>query len=47
MNGGGNELLTLQFGPFSNFTAAHFWNAQEVHMLSSLIYILSYILELL
>lgn len=24
-----NEILTLQFGHFSNFVGAHWWNLQE------------------
>ncbi|KAA6394221.1 MAG: hypothetical protein EZS28_010253 [Streblomastix strix] len=31
----GNETLTLQFGSYSNFIGAHFWNFQEDYMIST------------
>ncbi len=29
MAAGGREVVTLQFGSYSNYVGAHFWNAQE------------------
>ena len=27
-----HEVITLQFGSFANFSGAHYWNIQVLHM---------------
>jgi len=38
------QILTLQFGAYSNFVGAHFWNAQVRKMMSDIFELLQHVL---